>query len=507
MPRITNNYNTNNNFYNDPNSSSKYIFPNLVIIGDTSEASSYAYRVIKHIKCLKTNVPKVHLIYQANDMISCHPRIFRTDWPLTNVLDYDNYINTQRVMHRAKGLQPCSSDPPFGPVSFLQHWQIGRSPCGNLLILPNLLEAGPCNVEVSTERNSLKFLKQNTVKYPYNSVEINVVRNLAAATGMNLVDKDDKILSGTGILKSNHVYFAKCTKNGILSNRNLIQKSYFKLLKRYSNLITIYYNAQNIRFEQNVDGIFYNVYFDLITTTKKFSITPVEILDASVKFKTDPITWCRLVTLGKYYDQSPTIRIPIQYRAVLPIPISAITDNEGNVMAPKPDLITTSAAFSCSGLSQNTGNTFAYCSNMSFVGTFYTIDEDLRTGLFAPNKKFTLIVIEAVMTNQPGRNSYYDQNFLAQAIDFNSAKTEAKDMFSFKQLINYILQAYGVSPIPIIDDPAITPNSNDLVNAAGNIAHEAQLITSTPPFYMKPTVLLGLINAMYIQNIMQPQDN
>lgn len=472
-----------------------------VFIGDTVECTCSAYKFYKnYCNKFKSGEWRLTVLFEGQDLVSCQQNIYNVDFPVTNLLFYKSFFRSQAVAYIAKGDQ-INSNVQNQYENLAQFDKIPRGPLGDFVTLTTIPEISLTYINLWTHKNAINFIQQNCIAVDFNTVEKQVLANLSSKSALGKTGVCEEIV-GPSVPKK-HLFFAKAPCNGTqIKQRNLLEKYYFRLLEAamtYKNTVRLFYNVTNMTFNKSTVGCGW----DLTFTTpglKNTNPATISISNASIKFRTDPLTYTKIVTeglqgCGTADSRVPVIvNIPVQYRSIISAPISIIQDSQGNTMPIRNDLVTTSFTFAVGDTSMNQSTTYGFTAYPTFSGYVYTIAEDLRTGLY-PADGYVLLVTEGVFGARMARKCYYDIRIKANIILFATNRVEKYTRQNMTNIQTAIYESYGLTTAQV---PPVT-SVVELLNSTYGLKKDYQWFSFTPRYYTMPAIMLRLINYLYEQ--------
>ena len=481
---------------------------NFVYIGDTSECVVAAYKLYnnayENLKNTSSNY-KLIVLFEGQDQITCHNKIVNVSFVANNINFIKSFFKARSVNYISRGDNVSSVVPPALNQynNLAQYEKIPRGPCSDFLTLPTIPEVSLGYIDLYTSKNSVKFLQQNVISVEFNSVEKNVLKNLGNSISAGRSNNTDQLVGA--LLPKTHLFFAnKPDDNNVIVTRNILAKYFYKLLEAASvapGVVSLYFNVSKLTFKKSTTTCGWNISF-ITPGIKNTHPQPVKYDDCFVRFKTDPLTYTRLVTKGlrgcnTTNSRSPVlVRIPVQYKSVITAPISIITDASGVVMPTRQDLVTTSFSFTVPESTYNQSTTFAFAAFPSIAGYVYTSYEDLFTGIYS-QQTYTCLTSEMVCGQRSARKVFYDIRFKSNVVIFNSNAVEQYTKTNVKNVQKAIYNAYGLTSTQYPD--LSSDGYIELKNNSYGTAKDFQWFTFTPRYNTMPATMVRTINGIYIQ--------
>lgn len=481
----------------------------FVYIGDTSECVVAAYKLYnnsyEYLKANSGTQYKLIVLFEGQDQVSCHSKLTNVSFVANNIDFIKSFFLARSVNYISRGDNVSSTVPPSlnQYTNVAQYEKIPRGPCSDFVTLPTIPEVTLGYIDIYTSKNSVKFLQQNVISVEFNTVEKNVLKNFGNSISAGRSNNTEQLVGA--LIPKTHLFFAnKPGDNNVITTRNILARYYFKLLEAAAvapGSVCLFYNVSKLTFKKSTTTCGWNISF-VTPGVKNTHPQPVKFDDCFVRFKTDPLTYTRLVTLGlrgcnTADSRSPVmVRIPVQYKSVITAPISIITDSSGNVMPTRQDLVTTSFTFAVPESTYNQPSTYGFAAFPSIAGYVYTSYEDLFTGVYS-QQSYTCLTTEMVCGQRSARKVFYDIRFDSNIVLFNSNSVEQYTKTNVKNVQKAIYAAYGLT---LNDYPDLSLDGYiELKNNTYGMAKDFQWFTFTPRYNTMPATMIRTLNGIYIQ--------
>lgn len=401
-----------------------------VIIGDTCHSVVKAHRLLKDgvtqpiAILLEGNDDLNESAVQKTDFTPRHSRVMLS-YLKAEVL---HYISRGNDNNASDGIHPDEDEDEEQVVNYYH----GNGVCGDFVSSYFVPRMGPWFS--NRNHSDLKsFVRKHTDKTCMSSVE----RQLASTIANEFeIDQSSEFLVNNPTVMNALYSFV----DGEHDRDQDI--SYRQLFLRMLNDV---YEASNVTFYLRCTGMkfaragknTYDVEFESCGD-------PQAISGANVFWETNPYTFLRLATLGGLRPRS--VRVPVAYRAVVPIPLqTSVINLESQKQI--GDLVTTYIPFTLQDIKSGDRRG---CS-IAWYGNVYTTVEDLSTtgreGLYAERGK-TLLIIEAIsLINR--RTACFDSLENQVNVEFNTRKAERAWLNRFCEIVSKIYRAYtGITVDP-----------------------------------------------------------
>lgn len=403
-----------------------------VIIGDTGSALLYSQQLLRN----GVTVP-VHLIIEGVDRTN-ERDIESTCYIMSKLGSHLPFLNCEKLRYVEAGDHPCQNDPcPTRKTETITYYT-GNGIAGDIIASYYMPRIGPWLTPDNASR-ATSFWRNNTDRRIYGE-EIESVGN-TMATCLDISTGINKFSSCCPIVKLDEHLMVQ--SDGQCCSRNIFQDAY-EDITTYDNFF-LHTEVKGLTITVGTTGSCYNV-----TSCNGLDL----IENARVIWKTNPYTYLRLAG-NAGLDPAP-VRVPVTYRAVIPIkkfnepPGIDLTQAE-----PGGDLLTSHLSFSMYD------NRAVDSSSVTWYGSAYTSDEDLssvcKEGKYS-DCDYTLLIVEVVNVKNRRRASY---NYSEQLVDiyYNDNNIEDKWMKKFMDIVACSYNAYTgvqIDPTELIEMKTIT---------------------------------------------------
>ncbi len=427
------------------------------VIGDTVSSTMYILKLIR-----EGVSKKIHHITTGSDKISDNTE--STDFIPNNTKTILHYLQNTKIHYVASencnAICPpntCSCD--CGNQTDLSHYHTnkdvfftsGSGPLGDIISSSIIPRIGPWFSQTTSSSKIQRYVDRFSTLSRLNPNEQTIACRLSELWNIPITDS---VNTSSPAILGRHYTLKK--KDGTKTIRQLFKAEYETMLSQ-SNVVS--HNEQE------------SIYFDPSTTEGNWNISSrnLNIPNVKVSFKTNPYNWIKLATKGEM-EPNP-IKIPVFYRAVIPILKSggvSVGTRQTNGELSNPNYIpisvgsssnpsgcgcnSTSSTSSCSSSGHedyiHTHNTFSLHnfknnkqSNLSWLGHTYLATEDYfptdQKGWFA-SELYNLLIVESISLENRRDASYHTPHQEIH-INYNKKTVEENYLKVFARIVSDII--------------------------------------------------------------------